>query len=400
MPLVREPLVSVVIINWNYAKYVADAIASVKDQSYQNFECLVIDNASTDDSVNTITAAIDGHPQFMLCRLPKNLGQLGAAFWSLDCLRGEFVTYLDADDVLFPEYLVNHLQAHLSAAYSSGFTSSNCLDVDTERALTTGGNWLAYNAWREGEAGLRSVEHAVRLPAFDEDRYSALANATRYVPWNRRSWLWCPGSSNMFRRALLARIRPKMASEELCASVDGFYLPILHAISGSNLIGLPLSAYRVHGANRFSRLMAVSGVYAGSPEANLRDAAERRFALISLIDGFEDLPISPERFWEILDIVGSTGPARYPFGHPEIRAAFARQYFTLTQYFGEHEVLRQLRRRFTFGDYLKTTIAAGNGLRRIATRIRRMAFLEVCRKVGLALKKIADVNARSRARKA
>jgi glycosyltransferase involved in cell wall biosynthesis len=400
MPHVREPLVSVVIINWNYAQYVADAIASVKDQSYRNFECLVIDNASTDASVTTIAAAIDGHPQFTLRRLPKNLGQLGAAFWSLDHLRGEFVTYLDADDVLFPEYLVQHLQVHLSAVSSTGFTSSNCLDVNADLALTTGGNWWAYTAWRQGEVGLRPVEHAVRLSAFDQDRYSALADATRYVPWNRRGWHWCPGSSNMFRRALLGRIRPKLESEELNASVDGFFLPILHALSGSNLIALPLSAYRVHGANRFSRLMAVSHVYTGSPEANLRDAAERRFALISLIDGFEDLPIAPERFWEILDVVGSTSPGRYPFGHPDIKAAFARQYVTITQHFGEREVLRQLRRLMAFGDYFKTTIAAGNGLPRIATRVGRMAFLEMRRKIGLALRKIADVSARAGARKA
>ncbi len=330
MPLVSEPLVSVVIINWNYARYVADAIRSVKDQSYQKFECLVVDNNSSDCSAESISAGIDGHPQFTSHRLSKNLGQLGAALWALDHMRGEFVTYLDADDVLFPEYLVTHLQAHLSAISSTGFTSSNCVDVNTEGALTTGGNSWAYSAWREGAAGLRPMEHAVRLGSFDPYRYAALANATHYLPWNKRGWLWCPGSSNMFRRALLMRFRPKEASPELFGSVDGFYLPVLHAITGSNLIGLPLSAYRIYGQNRFSRLPSITGVYTGSPEVKRRDADERRFALVSLIDGFEDLPLAPERFWQVLDIVGSTSPIRNPFEHFEIRAAFARRYTTLT----------------------------------------------------------------------
>ena len=46
----QAPLVSVVVVNWNYARFIGATIDSIRGQDYSRFECLVIDNASTDDS--------------------------------------------------------------------------------------------------------------------------------------------------------------------------------------------------------------------------------------------------------------------------------------------------------------------------------------------------------------
>jgi glycosyltransferase involved in cell wall biosynthesis len=171
---IKEPLVDVIIINWNYADYVGDAIKSVKDQSYRNFRCIVVDNGSNNDSIDRISEAIGNHAQFELHRLPGNRGHLGAAIWSLEHATGDFVTFLDADDVLFPNYLVSHLQAHLAAGSSVGFTSSSCVDMGVDGALLTSGNYNMYHFWQQGTSVLRPMERTVRLRGVDDK--------VRYVP--------------------------------------------------------------------------------------------------------------------------------------------------------------------------------------------------------------------------
>jgi glycosyltransferase involved in cell wall biosynthesis len=177
---VKEPLADVIIINWNYARYVADAIKSVKDQSYENFRCIVVDNGSDDDSLHRIDEAIGKHPQFVFHRLPSNLGHLGAALWSLQHATGEFVTFLDADDVLFPTYLASHLQAHLASGSPVGFTSSNGVDMTACGAVLSSGNCTMYHFWQHhGVPALRSIERTVRLRGVDDAAYDALAQAVR-----------------------------------------------------------------------------------------------------------------------------------------------------------------------------------------------------------------------------
>ena len=135
----KIPLVSIVIINWNYAKYVGQAIASVQGQSYRHFECIVVDNASSDGSVEVISEAIAGDPRFRLRRMPENFGHLGAALATLDELRGEFVNFLDADDVLFENFQASHVQVHLATNTSVSFTSSNVVTIDGDDALLCSG---------------------------------------------------------------------------------------------------------------------------------------------------------------------------------------------------------------------------------------------------------------------
>src|ERR1700722_18169089 len=90
----KTPLVSVVVLNWNYARFVGAAIDSIRSQDYPHFECLVIDNGSTDDSRAVITRHIDGDARFSVLFLDKNQGMMGAWQIALDRVKGEFVTFL------------------------------------------------------------------------------------------------------------------------------------------------------------------------------------------------------------------------------------------------------------------------------------------------------------------
>jgi glycosyltransferase involved in cell wall biosynthesis len=149
--LLHAPVVSIVIINWNYGRFVGDAIRSVKELTYKKIECVVVDNGSTDGSSEIIKEAIGSDSKFTFVQLAENLGHLGAALYVLDRLTGDFVTFLDADDVLLPDYVAMHVQVHLASRVSTGFSSSNYFPINANAAILAGGNMnlLRRLPWRE-----------------------------------------------------------------------------------------------------------------------------------------------------------------------------------------------------------------------------------------------------------
>jgi glycosyltransferase involved in cell wall biosynthesis len=389
---VKEPAVDIIIVNWNYESFVADAINSVKDQTYRNFQCIVVDNGSNDNSVERITKAIDNHPQFKLFRLPNNLGHLGGALWGLEHASEEFVIFLDADDVLFPDYLASHLQAHLAAGPSVGFTSSNCVTMNAHGSLLTGGRASMYYFWHHGTPALRPIKRTMRLRVVDDGAYLALARASRYLPAQAGRWCWCPGSSNMFRRILLDRIRPVGLSPALFGGVDSFFLPILHALTGTILIDQPLSAYRLHGNNESSTLPSLHGVLGPNPRATTQKFISYRRMLIWLVDHVDDVVIlaGKDRFWEIFARAAATQlDGRQAFSSPEFQEAVAQKYLRLVDLYGEVRVFQELRQRLLFPEYLKIVLAA-RGRSLSIGELSRGLSREIMRKGRVLYQKILD----------
>jgi glycosyltransferase involved in cell wall biosynthesis len=67
-----EPLVSIIIANYNRAHLIEETLDSIKNQSYAFFECIIVDDGSTDDSVNVIQNCILGDDRFQFFRRPKS----------------------------------------------------------------------------------------------------------------------------------------------------------------------------------------------------------------------------------------------------------------------------------------------------------------------------------------
>ena len=99
------PIVTVVIPCYNDAPFVADAICSVKEQTFSNFECIVIDDGSTDDSVAVISRNIAGDSRFHLVRHAINSGLSASRNTGLRLATTEFVCFLDSDDFFFVDNL-------------------------------------------------------------------------------------------------------------------------------------------------------------------------------------------------------------------------------------------------------------------------------------------------------
>src|SRR3712207_793010 len=114
----NTPLVSVVIPCYNQAHFLGEAIESVLAQSYPNFEIIVVDDGSPDNTSEVARS----YPEVRLVR-QENQGLSGARNAGLACSEGEYVVFLDADDRLLPEALETHLkylEAHPERAFVSG----------------------------------------------------------------------------------------------------------------------------------------------------------------------------------------------------------------------------------------------------------------------------------------
>jgi len=101
-----KPLISVIITNYNYGKYVAKAIKSVLVQTYPNIELIIINDGSTDDSDEVIKKVIRqslGRDIRYISR--ENKGVVYTRNEGMELATGEFICYLDADDYFNKSYL-------------------------------------------------------------------------------------------------------------------------------------------------------------------------------------------------------------------------------------------------------------------------------------------------------
>lgn len=90
-------LVSIVITNYNYGEYLAEAIESALNQTYGNVEVIVIDDSSTDNSIEIAS-------QYDICLLQQpNQGVCAARNNAVKHANGSHILFLDADDILFPD---------------------------------------------------------------------------------------------------------------------------------------------------------------------------------------------------------------------------------------------------------------------------------------------------------
>jgi len=95
----KLPFISLIIVNYNYEAYIGATIQSIRQQHYSCFECIIVDNASTDDSIAIIESAVADDPRFTILKLDENIGQLRAVMRVFDRIKGSFVVVVDSDDL-------------------------------------------------------------------------------------------------------------------------------------------------------------------------------------------------------------------------------------------------------------------------------------------------------------
>ena len=360
--MAKLPLVSLVIINWNYADYVGEAIGSLKAQDYPDLEIVVVDNGSTDASRDVIASAVAGDSRCSVIHLERNLGQLGAFFEVLPTLEGDFVTTVDADDVLGPNFVSTHVQVHLGLAHNAALTSSNLVEIDSKGRLLTGHFELMNHASQRSGMGLRRIDAVPRVPTISDGRYHELARTVAFHAWGS-GWIWGTGSSTMYRRSILELVRSSRPHGTWMRAVDNFLNPLCHVFGGSALIDEALSAYRVHGSNYYSQREVLPGVQSGSAEA-MRRTKENS---IETLDVFLERAatyssILQDRFWPAFDQLSSDlrGPNGLLLSEPGLLTTLSDNYATLRETFGESDAEHALRSRLSSPDFY-AVIRRGHG---------------------------------------
>jgi glycosyltransferase involved in cell wall biosynthesis len=250
----KLPRISVVVTCYNCRDYIADAIGSVARQALTDFECVIVDDASTDDSAAVIQRTLDElkDPRFSLARLEKNVGQTGATRAGLKRTNAPFICFLDSDDLWHEDFLARHLAAHLNETYAVGFTACNARLIDGQGALIAGAvYWFGKDRAAADRGRAFAAIDPARVPTIDPAKNSA--NWQRQTPYRLYTkrlvhWVWVSTSSMMFRRSLIDLVFPD-DDEAFRLHMDFYVVVMAQMVSGSLLIDEPLYSYRLHGRN-------------------------------------------------------------------------------------------------------------------------------------------------------
>jgi len=104
------PLVSVVIPTYNSENYIEEALTSVLTQSHTHFEVLIVDDASTDRTIDIITQFSKGDSRVVIEKLETNSGAAVARNVAIKKAKGAYISFLDSDD----KWLNNKLEVQLA----------------------------------------------------------------------------------------------------------------------------------------------------------------------------------------------------------------------------------------------------------------------------------------------
>lgn len=127
IPEPTDPKVSVIIPTFNRARFIGTAIESVLAQTFTNFELIIVDDGSSDETSQIVRGFL--HDPRLIYIQQNNRGRSHARNRALDLTRGAYIAFLDSDDSYLPEKLARQI-AYLDARPDVGmlYTSAICVD--------------------------------------------------------------------------------------------------------------------------------------------------------------------------------------------------------------------------------------------------------------------------------
>lgn len=222
-PLPAQPLVSILVSNYNYARFVGDAIQSALEQTYSNIELIICDDGSTDDSVRIIEDYARKDPRLHLIR-KTNGGQASGFNAAFAVSRGEIIALLDSDDLFLPhkvERIVADFQAHPDAGF--GLHRVIRMSADLRRQ----GVWPMSAPLPSGWYGSRLLRDGGILP---------------FMP---------PTSGLSLHRDVAKRLFPLPLEHPLVSCPDQLITRVAPFLTNVTREDEALSSYRLHGSNNY-----------------------------------------------------------------------------------------------------------------------------------------------------
>lgn len=181
--------VSVIIPCYNAQKYILEALHSVLQQTYENIEIIVVDDASTDNSVQRIESI--NSSKIQLIKLKENLGYANALKIAIQNAKGTYIARMDADDVIVPSRIEKQVKV-LNNNPNIAFVSS-----DRFRILPSGKAYIKANSshqnlviqtWNDVFYNQRIFVDAGTM--FHIDKYNAVGGYRNYQKSGMDVDLW------------------------------------------------------------------------------------------------------------------------------------------------------------------------------------------------------------------
>jgi teichuronic acid biosynthesis glycosyltransferase TuaG len=126
----REGLISIVMPAYNCEKHVVEAINSVLAQTYQNWELLVLDDGSKDNTLQIINEFGNKDSRIMPLQNDKNMGVSAARNRGIELASGDWIAFLDSDDIWEPSKLEKQLRVAYENSAEFIFTGSSYINKE------------------------------------------------------------------------------------------------------------------------------------------------------------------------------------------------------------------------------------------------------------------------------
>lgn len=126
-------LVSIIMPNYNYAKYLEQSINSVLAQTYSNFEIIIIDDASTDNSVEIIQLYVNRYKNIQLITNTINKGVIACRNLGIELAKGNYLCFIDPDDFWEKNKLALQIEALESQNANLCFTDLQIIDANGKK---------------------------------------------------------------------------------------------------------------------------------------------------------------------------------------------------------------------------------------------------------------------------
>lgn len=240
--LLKLPLISFIVTSFNYENYVIKTLESIKNQSYENIEIIVVDDKSCDNSVEKIKKFAQNNKDIVLKLIEhsENKGQMAAMQTGLLYAKGQFVSFIDSDDVLVKDYAKTLLRVHLSTSVS--FVSGQLIEIGENDEIHT--TYSISSFQKEKCFELKSLDELLKI---DVDNVDFNVLTLKNTPFG--GWYWSAMSANMFRKSASDLMLEYNTPENWKICPDKFLLNFMHLLGGSAVVYAPLVGYRRHGDN-------------------------------------------------------------------------------------------------------------------------------------------------------
>ncbi|HJQ32243.1 MAG TPA: glycosyltransferase family A protein [Pyrinomonadaceae bacterium] len=155
-----NPLVTVIIPTWNCRRWIGECLDSIKAQTYQHVETLVVDDCSTDGTAEWLRS----EPQYSFAEVrvqPKNAGASKARNAGIRAARGELIVFIDSDDILEPDHVSTAVETFARHDRLGLFCCDSSMIGPDGEQLYGGRTWHEMQSEQKQfpvESGLRSLE--------------------------------------------------------------------------------------------------------------------------------------------------------------------------------------------------------------------------------------------------